>query len=70
VLRASEAGLKIEMLDEKLTIRRVHGGNMTYDFARARSAVFQAFKRRIERRRSGAAPPAEAATDAPPPTGG
>ena len=56
VLRAFDAALKIEMLDEKLTIRRFHGGNMTYDFAQTRGATFQALRRRVERRRGGEAP--------------
>jgi glycosyltransferase involved in cell wall biosynthesis len=70
VLRAMETGLRVEMLDEKLTIRRFHGGNLTYDFAQIRGAMFQVLRRRIVRRRGVAPPPSEAATDARPPTEG
>ena len=54
-LRANEAGIEIAYLDEALTERRIHGANMVYDFQSARRATFDAFKRRIDRKRAGEA---------------
>jgi GT2 family glycosyltransferase len=62
-LRATDAGLRIARLDEKLTVRRIHGENMTYNFGGTRLAQLAAIKRRIDRHRRGdsaePAPPVE-----------
>lgn len=50
-LRASEAGAEMDVLDEVVTIRRVHGSNVTHDAAGSREAMFEAFRKRIERNR-------------------
>lgn len=51
-LRASEAGARMEVLDDVVTIRRVHGGNVTHDAEGSRAGIFSAFRKRIERNRA------------------
>jgi glycosyltransferase involved in cell wall biosynthesis len=62
-LRATDAGVRIARLDERLTIRRIHGDNMIYDFAGTRHAQLAAMRRRVMRHREGSSaeppPPVE-----------
>jgi len=55
MLRAKDMGLQIGLIDEVVHYRRFHGDNLTYDWQAARKATLRAFKRRIERKRAGAA---------------
>ena len=52
VLRLNEAGVAMKLLADNLVRRRVHGRNMTQDEERSKTAVFEIFKRRIDRHRS------------------
>jgi len=52
VMRLNEAGVEMTLLKDKLIRRRIHGRNMTQDDARSKTAVFEIFKRRIDRHRS------------------
>ena len=51
-LRASELGLPMAVLDDVVTIRRVHAGNVTHDSVASREGTFEAFRKRIERNRA------------------
>jgi glycosyltransferase involved in cell wall biosynthesis len=51
LLRLIEEGVEIVRMPEVVVRRRVHGENMTHDQLHARTAVFEVFKRRIERHR-------------------
>lgn len=51
MLRASEQGVEIARLSDVLLRRRVHAASLTQDAAAARSALFRAFKARIDRQR-------------------
>jgi glycosyltransferase involved in cell wall biosynthesis len=52
-LRAVEAGVETVKLPRLVLRRRIHPESLTQDAAAARSALFRAFKARIERRREG-----------------
>jgi glycosyltransferase involved in cell wall biosynthesis len=54
-LRAIEEEVEIARLPRVLLRRRVHPNSLTQDAAASRSALFRAFKARIERRRASAA---------------
>ena len=51
-LRASELGLGMAVIDEVVTIRRVHAANVTHDAVASREGLFDAFRKRIERNRA------------------
>lgn len=51
LLRMSEAGVEIVRLPDVLFRRRIHGANVTQDEEKAKTAVFELFKRRIDRHR-------------------
>jgi glycosyltransferase involved in cell wall biosynthesis len=55
MLRAAELEVEFARLPEVLLRRRVHPASLTQDAAAARSALFRAFKARIERNRARAA---------------
>ena len=52
VMRLNEAGVEMTLLKDNLVRRRIHGRNMTQDDERSKTAVFEIFKRRIDRHRS------------------
>jgi glycosyltransferase involved in cell wall biosynthesis len=52
IMRLNEAGVEMALLKDKLVRRRVHGRNMTQDDERSKTAVFEIFKRRIDRHRA------------------
>jgi glycosyltransferase involved in cell wall biosynthesis len=51
-MRAFEAGLNVVCLDERLLVRRFHGGNATYDFEATRGVVFSTLRARAARKRA------------------
>jgi len=53
IFRLREAGIGLAILDDIVLIRRLHGGNLTYDTAGYDSAMFAVLKARIDRRRLG-----------------
>lgn len=52
LLRARDNGLRIAPLDHLLLIRRIHGGNLTYDTSALARGAALALKARIDRKRS------------------
>jgi glycosyltransferase involved in cell wall biosynthesis len=52
LMRAFDAGLSHEFIEEPLTVRRFHGANASYDTEGARHASFQILKRRAARHRA------------------
>jgi glycosyltransferase involved in cell wall biosynthesis len=53
LLRARDLGVPIEMLEEVVLYRRIHGANLTYDDDGLRRGLALALKGRIDRRRAG-----------------
>ena len=51
-LRASELGVPMAILDDVVTVRRVHTANATHDAVASREGIFEAFRKRIERNRA------------------
>ena len=51
VFRLMERGVKIARLPDKVVRRRIHADAMTQDTEASRAAIFDLFKRRIDRRR-------------------
>ena len=51
-LRASELGVPMAVLDDVVTVRRVHAANATQDAVGSREGIFEAFRKRIERNRA------------------
>jgi glycosyltransferase involved in cell wall biosynthesis len=52
LMRAFEAGLAHDVMEEPLTVRRFHGANASYDTAGARRANFDILRRRATRHRA------------------
>ena len=52
LFRVWDAGLRVDVLDDVLLRRRIHGRNLTYDTVGARRALFRALKARADRRRT------------------
>ena len=52
LMRAGELGVRIEMLEEIVLHRRIHGANITYDDDALRRGLALALKGRIDRRRA------------------
>jgi glycosyltransferase involved in cell wall biosynthesis len=53
LMRLSEADVPFARLPDVLVRRRIHATNLTQDEAQAKTAVFELFKRRIDRHRAG-----------------
>lgn len=53
LMRLSEAGVPFARLPDVLVRRRIHATNLTQDETQAKTAVFELFKRRIDRHRAG-----------------
>ena len=51
LMRIGEAGVEIAMLKDVVLRRRIHHNNMTQSEGRAKDAIFEVFKRRIDRHR-------------------
>src|SRR5205823_2706660 len=51
LLRIRDAGLGVAVLDDVVVIRRLHGGNLSYDAAGMRRANFEVLRARVARRR-------------------
>jgi glycosyltransferase involved in cell wall biosynthesis len=52
LMRAFDAGLAYDVMEEPLTVRRFHGANASYDTAGARRANFEILRRRATRHRT------------------
>lgn len=52
IFRLREASIGLAILDDVVLLRRLHGGNLTYDTAGCDAAMFAVLKARIDRRRS------------------
>jgi len=52
ILRIGESGVGLDLLDEVVVVRRIHGANMTYDTAAVHWAVPAVLKLRLERKRA------------------
>jgi glycosyltransferase involved in cell wall biosynthesis len=52
--RLAEIGIGVANLDQELLIRRIHSQSLTQDDASSRRLVFEAFRKRIDRRRAAA----------------
>ncbi|WP_426570978.1 glycosyltransferase family A protein [Aquihabitans sp. McL0605] len=52
LMRANEAGATIEVRDDVGRVRRIHGGNLTYDTDGLRRSMLDALGRRVRRKRA------------------
>jgi glycosyltransferase involved in cell wall biosynthesis len=52
LMRLSEAGIEIARLRDVVIRRRIHADNVTQDEEQAKTAIFEVFKRRIDRHRA------------------
>ena len=52
LMRARDLGVRIDLLEEVVLHRRIHGANITYDDEAMLSGLAQVLKRRIDRRRA------------------
>jgi glycosyltransferase involved in cell wall biosynthesis len=52
LFRAQELEIGVEVIDDVVLIRRIHGDNMTHDEEQAGRMLFVAFKQRMDRRRA------------------
>jgi len=51
ILRLREKGIGLELLEDVVLIRRLHGRNLTYDSPGLQAAMFAVLRARIDRRR-------------------